>query len=57
MCRENFRRTGFSLITMHARLSSKISVAANCWYPEISECFMQIHYLLDCLAGCDEVSF
>ena len=34
MCRENFRRTGFSLIAMHAKLSSKMSRAVNCWYPK-----------------------
>ena len=34
MCRENFRRTGLSLIAMHARLSSKTSVAAVCMYPK-----------------------
>jgi len=34
MCRENFRRTGFSLIAIQAKLSSKMSVAVDCEYPK-----------------------
>ena len=34
ICRDNFRRTGFSLIVMHAKLSSKKSAAAVCMYPK-----------------------
>jgi len=30
----NFRRTGFSLIAMHAKLSSKMSVAVDCGLPK-----------------------
>ena len=48
MCRENFRRTGFSLRAIQAKLSSKMSVS------KIAQCFAQIHYFLGCLAGCDK---
>ena len=34
MCRENLRRTGFSLIAIQAKLSSKMSVAVDCEYPK-----------------------
>jgi len=34
MCREEFLRTGVSLIVMYAKLSSKMSVTADCWYPK-----------------------
>jgi len=31
ICQQIFRRTGFLLVTIHARLSSQFSIAVDCW--------------------------
>jgi len=50
MYRENFRRIVFLLIAIHARLSSKISFAADCWYRNLGVCHADT---LPCgLCGC-----
>ena len=49
MCLQIFRRTGFSLVTIQALLAG---------YPRPkSRNLTKIHYLLGCLAGCDESSW
>jgi len=71
MCRENFWRRGFSLIAIHAKQYSKMSVAVDCGYRKsrsvsrytrISKCrcfaiHFAMHYFLGYLAFCHEFSF